>query len=164
MKTSLYKLKEYKIIERDTGELSWDAHFGLGSLREGRCFKKGSILFIGPAGNERLGYLMLEYTDHLKRLPNWLKTDYYCTSIEIFHCDTGKSVSKEEMNFWEYDPRRKENMFCVSSIKTMMIGVAGLLLLIILLTMLFSSDHLKRYSSHWNYNKKEHPSSHRMNR
>lgn len=110
MKTTHYKLKEYKITEYDSDELSWEAHFGVGSLREGRCYKKGSILFIGPAEYERLGYLMLEYTDHLKKLPAWQKMDYYCTSNDIFHCDTGRCVDKEEMNLWKYDPPRKENM------------------------------------------------------
>jgi hypothetical protein len=39
MKINIYKLGEYKIIESDAGELRWEAHFGLGELQEGRCFK-----------------------------------------------------------------------------------------------------------------------------
>ena len=64
MKTNIYKLGEYKIIESDTGELRWEAHFGLGALQEGRCFKKGTILFIGPAESQRDGFLILEFIDH----------------------------------------------------------------------------------------------------
>ena len=113
MKTSIYKLGEYKIIEHNNGELNWEAHVGLGYLHEGRCFKKGSILFICPAENERPGFLMLEFTDHLKRLPEWMKTEYFCTSLEIYHCKTGKKVSEEEMNLWRYDRRLcgRENVF-----------------------------------------------------
>ena len=104
MKTILYKLEEYKIIEHDTGELSWESHFGLGELQEGRCHQKGTILFIGPPENTRLGYLKLEYLDHLKKLPVWKKTEYYCTSLEIYHCNTGKRVSEEEMTLWRFNP------------------------------------------------------------
>ena len=106
-------MEEYKIIERDSGELNWEMHLGIGALLEGRCFKKGSILFICPAENERPGLLMLEFADHLKRLPEWTKTQYFCTNPEIYHCKTGRKVLNEEMDLWRYDRRLhgSENVF-----------------------------------------------------
>lgn len=103
MKATVYRLGEHKIIESNTGELRWEAHAGLGARQEGRCFKKGRILFIGPAENDRLGFLKGEFLDHLKPLPAWLKTRYYCRGLEVCHCKTGKSVTKIEMQLWMLD-------------------------------------------------------------
>lgn len=100
MKSTAYKLDEFKIIESDTGELVWEAHFGLGELREGRCFRKGGILFIGPAENYRPGFLKREFLDHLKPLPAWPKTEFYCNGFDVYHCSTGKGVTKAEMRMW----------------------------------------------------------------
>ncbi len=103
MKVAIYRLGEYKIIESDTRELRWGAHFGLGALQEGRCFKKGMILFIGLAENDRPGFLKREFFDHLKQFPKWLKTKYYCRGLEVYHCKTGKRVTKVEMQLWMLD-------------------------------------------------------------
>jgi len=103
MKKNIYKLGEHKIIESDTGDLRWEAHFGLGAFQEGRCFKKGTILFIGPAESQRDGFLILEFIDHLKPLQAWLITKYYCRGLEVYHCKTGKRVTKEEMLLWMLD-------------------------------------------------------------
>ena len=103
MQVTIYRLGEYKIIESDTGELRWEAHFGLGTLQEGMCFRKGVILFIGPAENERLGFLKREFFDHIQQFPEWLKTKYYCRGLEVYHCKTGKKVTKVEMRLWMLD-------------------------------------------------------------
>ncbi|MFC1516705.1 hypothetical protein ACFL7E_08115 [Thermodesulfobacteriota bacterium] len=100
MRATFYKLGEYKIIESGTGELGWEAHFGLGALQEGRCFRKGRILFIGPAESDRLGFLKGEFLDHLKPFPVWLKTKYFCRGFDVYHCKTGKKVTKVEMQLW----------------------------------------------------------------
>ena len=104
MKATIYKLGEYKIIESDTGELRWEAHFGFGALREGRCFKKGGILFIGQGENNSPGLLKGEFLDQLNGFPEWLKTKYFCRGFEIYLCNTGKRVTKEEMLLWMMDP------------------------------------------------------------
>jgi len=103
MKESFYKLDEYKIIESDTGDLRWEAHFGIGRLQEGRCFKKGMILFIGSAESDRIGFLKGEFLDHLKQFPEWLKTKYYCRGLEVYHCRSGKRVTKVEIQLWMLD-------------------------------------------------------------
>ena len=113
MKTDTYKLGEYKIIESDSGDLIWEAHFGLGEIKEGRCFRKGTILFIGPAKIRRDGFLKLEFMAHLKRFPDWLKTKYYCNGFEVYQCKTGKKVTQDEMKLWmlyrDINKERRQN-------------------------------------------------------
>jgi hypothetical protein len=103
METKSYKLGEHKISEDYGGELRWEAHFGFGALREGRCYKKGSILFFGPVEAHRDGFLKSEFIDHLKAFPDWLKTKYYCNNPDIYNCQTGERVSREEMRLWVLD-------------------------------------------------------------
>jgi len=100
MKTDTYKLGEYKIIESDTGELRWEAHFGFATLQEGRCFRKGTILFIGPAENDCSGFLKGDFLDHIKPFPAWSKTKYCCRGLDIYHCRTYRRVTKQEMLLW----------------------------------------------------------------
>lgn len=98
-----YRLGEFQITESDTGELRWKAHFGLGALQEGTCFTKGTILFIGPSRSDRSGFLKGEFLDHLRQFPEWFKTKYYCRSPEIYHCMTGKRVTKAEIQIWRLE-------------------------------------------------------------
>ena len=98
-----YSLEEYKIIETGINELSWEAHFGLGALQKGKCFKKGNLLFIGPAENVDAGFLKGEFLDHIDKLPVWLKTRYYCKGCDVYHCKTGRRVTKNEMRWWMID-------------------------------------------------------------
>jgi hypothetical protein len=76
---------------------------GFCAVQEGRCFRKGRILFIGPAENHRLGFLKGEFLDQLDRCPRWLKTKFFCREPEIYYCKTGKRVTKEEMLDWTLD-------------------------------------------------------------
>ena len=103
MKTDIFKLGGYKIIETDVGDLRWEAHFGVGEIKEGRCFKKGSILFIGPPEERSDGFLKFEFMARTKGFPGWLKTKYYCRGFEVYHCKTGRKVVKEKMQLWKYD-------------------------------------------------------------
>ena len=95
-----YRLGDYKIIKSGTGELGWETHFGLGEITEGRCFIKGSILFIGPSEGRGDGFLKAEFMSHIKKFPNWLETKYYFKGFDIHHCQTGKRVTKFEMLLW----------------------------------------------------------------
>jgi hypothetical protein len=103
-KVSIYKMGEYKITEKYSDDLQWEMHFGMGALKEGKCFKKGQILFLGTARDERSGFLKGEFLDHIKPFPCWLKTRYYCPEPHIRRCDTGKKVSEPEMRQWVNDP------------------------------------------------------------
>ncbi|MCG6880934.1 MAG: hypothetical protein LJE96_17540 [Deltaproteobacteria bacterium] len=103
MQTKDYRLGDYKIMESGTGELGWEAHFGVGEIKEGRCFKKGSILFIGPPERRSDGFLKFEHMARTKGFPDWLKTKYYCRGFEVYHCKTGRKVTKEEIQLWKHD-------------------------------------------------------------
>ena len=105
-KVSAYKMGEYKITENDSDDLLWEMHFGMGALKEGKCFRKGQILFLGSARDERPGFLTGEFLDHLKPLPCWLKTRYYFSGFHIRRCDSGEKVSENEMRLWADDLNR----------------------------------------------------------
>jgi hypothetical protein len=110
MRETTYRLGEYKIIESGTGQLSWEAHFGFGESQKGRCFRKGSILFIGSAESHQNGFLKGEFLDDLKKYPKWGKTKFYRIGVGVRHCKNGKSVTKEEMILWTLGRSRKEGI------------------------------------------------------
>ena len=115
MEASVYRLAEYKIIEGEAGGLSWEAHFGFATEQKGRCFKKGMILFIGPAEGDCPGYLKRDFLDHLRQFPEWSKTRYYCRGLEVFHCKTGRRVTEREMHLWGLEQRGLDERGCVLS-------------------------------------------------
>ena len=86
MQNTAYRLAEYKIIENEHGDLWWESHTGLGSVKSGKCFIKGGILFIAPSDITGPGFLKGEFLDHLYKLSNWEKTKYYCSSYKIYVC------------------------------------------------------------------------------
>jgi len=98
--TKNYRLGEYKLIETGMGELRWEAHCGFAALHEGRCFRKGAILFIGPAENDQIGFLKGDFLDHIQAFPVWSKTRYYCSAFDSYHCETGREVAEQEMLMW----------------------------------------------------------------
>ena len=89
MQNTAYRLVEYKIIENEHGDLWWETHIGLGSLKIGKCFINGDILFIKPSDSTGPGFLKGEFLDHLNKLPKWEKTKYYCASFNISECKSG---------------------------------------------------------------------------
>ena len=93
MQNPAYRLAEFKIIESEHGDLWWETHMGLGSLKSGKCFINGDILFIAPSDSTGPGFLKGEFIDHLNRLPKWEKTKYYCASYKIYECKSGSRIS-----------------------------------------------------------------------
>jgi len=89
MRNTAYRLAEYKVIENELGDLWWESHMGLGSLKIGKCFINGDILFIKPSDSTGPGFLKGEFLDHLDKLPKWEKTKYYCASYQICECKFG---------------------------------------------------------------------------
>jgi len=108
MATNSYRLGEYKIIESGMGKLRWEAHSGFAALAEGRCFRNGTILFIGQSENDQIGFLKGDFLDHIEPFPAWSKTRYYCSAFDMYRCDTGKKVAKQEMLAWTLDTTRGE--------------------------------------------------------
>ena len=90
MKKTEYRLAEYKITENELGDLWWETHIGLGSLKIGKCFINGDILFIKPSDSTGPGFLKGEFLDHLNKLPKWEKTKYYCARYKIHGCKSGR--------------------------------------------------------------------------
>ena|GEM_PF-512463 len=88
MQKIAYRLGEYKITENEHGDLLWETHIGLGSLKIGKCFINGDILFIKPSDSIGPGFLKGEFLDHLNKLPEWEKTKYYCASYKIYECQS----------------------------------------------------------------------------
>ena len=89
MHNTAHRLAEYKIIENEHGDLWWETHIGLGSLKIGKCFINGDILFIKPSDSTGPGFLKGEFLDHLNKLPKWEKTKYFCASYKIYKCKSG---------------------------------------------------------------------------
>jgi hypothetical protein len=94
MRKTAYRLSDYKVIENNLGDLWWETHIGLGSLKSGKCFINGDILFIAPGDITGPGYLKGEFLDHLNKLPKWERTEFYCASYKIYKC---QSVSRKPL-------------------------------------------------------------------
>jgi len=100
MKSTFYRLGEYKIVDSGTGALWWEAHAGLGALISGKCFTRGEILFIGPRESEEPGFLANEFLNQLERFPRWEKTKHYCLNYTIYECRSGRKLTEEEIAVW----------------------------------------------------------------
>jgi hypothetical protein len=81
-----YRLAEYQIIDHDNGWLSWETHTGFCSLKSGKCFIRGDILFIELYYSKEHGDLKGDFLDQLYKLPKWKRTKYYCSSYKIYNC------------------------------------------------------------------------------
>ena len=66
-----YRLGQYKIIEKPSGALYWESYGGFSSVKGGKCFIEGDILFLAAGETKEHGYLLLEFKEHLNKLPRW---------------------------------------------------------------------------------------------
>jgi hypothetical protein len=96
MQNTAYRLAEFKIIENTHGDLWWETHIGLGSLKTGKGFINGDILFLVPSDITGPGFLKGEFLDHLNRLSKWKKTKYYCASYKISECQSVSQIPLAE--------------------------------------------------------------------
>jgi len=90
-----YRLSEYVIIEHSGIMFTWESQIALGQHRSGRCFIIGNILVIGPAEQEEAGFLKLEFSEQLMKLPAWAKTKYYCFASSIRKIGTEQSIMNQ---------------------------------------------------------------------
>jgi len=100
MKTTSYRLAEYKIIESGAGALWWEAHAGVGAVVGGKCAIRGGILFIGPSESEEPGFLANEFLNQLDRFPKWERTKFYCLNYKICECKSGRKLTEDEIAAW----------------------------------------------------------------
>ena len=90
-----YRLGEYRIAEDEHGLLWWETHFNFGVQRSGKCYIFGNVLILGPWSHEESGYLQLEFSELLNKLPVWEKTQYYCFASELLNVSTGQSLTSD---------------------------------------------------------------------
>ena len=93
-----YRLGRYKIIEKPSGALFWESYGGFSSVKGGKCFIEGDILFLVAGETKKHGYLLLEFKEHLDQLPRWKKTKYYCPRYTIYSCKTGRRCLLQEQD------------------------------------------------------------------
>ena len=95
MNESIYRLGEYRIAEDKNGLLYWETHFNFGVQRSGKWFILGDILIIGHWSHEEAGYLQLEFSELLQKLPVWNRTHYYCFASELLDVSTNQSLTND---------------------------------------------------------------------
>ncbi len=87
-KTKSYRLGEHDITER-YGAIWWKAHAGFGTIRRGKCFIEGNILFLDAhCETDESTLLKNEFLESLRKLPKWDRTKFYCTRFAIHECST----------------------------------------------------------------------------
>lgn len=96
-KAVCYRLAHYKIIDNERGGLWWKTYAGLGRLKSGTCFLEGDILFIGHPENEEAG-ARRKFVEHLRQLPKWEKTKYYCFRYTLQTCNPGTTGSADAIS------------------------------------------------------------------
>ena len=73
--------------------MRWEAHSGFCSVKMGRCFIHGNILFVEPGQtSDDNGFLKGDFLDQLNRLPIWVKTNYYCKTFNIVNCKAYQKI------------------------------------------------------------------------
>jgi len=92
---NIYRLGECLITEYENGLLRWETHFNFGVQRSGKCYIFGNILILGNWSHEESGYLQLEFSELLQKLPIWNRTHYYCFSSELLDVSTGQSLMND---------------------------------------------------------------------
>jgi hypothetical protein len=111
IKIEYYRLAEYKIIEGENGHMWWETHSGFCSVKTGRCFVNGSILFIENGHtSEENGFLKGDFLDQLNRLPKWKKTIYYCTGFTINKCRADQEKKSPSANTKFSQPTTQEDI------------------------------------------------------
>ena len=91
-----YRLGNHEIIVKTNGQLWWKAHTGYNTFKLGTCCVVEDILFIGIKEHEESGAPKKAFFDHLRRLPEWNATRYYCSNCTLHECKSGIALTQKE--------------------------------------------------------------------
>ena len=92
-----YRLGNFILVERNGTTLSWVTHSPFGGQRSGRCYILGNILVLLPCDHVEPGYLKLEFHGHLRKVPQWTKTTYYCYAASLMRIGLLQRLTCEEI-------------------------------------------------------------------
>lgn len=90
-----YKLGDFILIERSHTILTWLLQHPMGAERRGWCYVVGNILVILPWHEHGPGYLRMEFHNHLRRLPIWNKTTFYCFASSLHQVISGRVLTND---------------------------------------------------------------------
>jgi len=82
------RLRQFEIIEKKDGKIIWKSFNGLKTIKEGKAFLHGNILFLGPKKSEKTDMTKKVFFERLLLLPLWKKTNYFCRQYNLYSCST----------------------------------------------------------------------------
>jgi hypothetical protein len=87
-------LGQFEIVEKREGQLFWKLYSGRGTIKVGKGFVDGSILFLGPGAAEKTGVIKEDFMERLFMLPAWGKTNYFCQHYTLYNCETNATCNE----------------------------------------------------------------------
>lgn len=91
-----YRLNRYEIVWARDDRVSWKTWGGPNSIRSGKCVMREDILFIGLTDREQT-FAKKKFLAHLKSLPPWDRTRYYCRGLDLRSCRMQQVPSLDEI-------------------------------------------------------------------
>ncbi len=92
-----YRLGNYRITMYDAVLVQWERHVPLAMARSGKCFLFGDVLIIGKKYHDEDGFQSGEFLDHLRKLPPWTLTRFYCFEGDLLDSATGQALAGEPL-------------------------------------------------------------------
>ena len=91
MSEKSYRLGNYRITIYDAVLVQWERHVSLAMARSGKCFFCGDVLIIGKKYHDEDGFQCGEFLEHLRKLPPWTLTRFYCFEGDLIDSATGQA-------------------------------------------------------------------------
>ena len=93
-----YRLGQFEIVEKREAQLSWKLYSGRGTIKVGKGFVDGNILFLGGGEAEKTGIIKKDFRERLSILPAWGKTNYFCQHYTLYSCETNTTCNELDKN------------------------------------------------------------------
>jgi hypothetical protein len=93
-----YSLGQFEIVEKRDGQLFWKLYSGRGTIKVGKGFIDGNILFLGGGEAEKTGMIKKDFRERLSILPAWKKTNYFCQHYTLYSCETNTTCNELDKN------------------------------------------------------------------